>query len=193
MMIHHKILAVGSLAALAVSSPAMAAVDNQGSIASSLAGKVLQCVPYARRLTGIAIFGDAHTWWKQAQGRYSRGHQPREGAVLAIKPYANSKLGHVAAVSKVVDARTILISHANWSGPGKIERNVTALDVSPENDWSRVRVWYGPTRKLGTTKWPVAGFIYPDGATAPKLATSTPTKRRSSVRDAIGAIISGTY
>lgn len=193
MMIHHKISAIGSVAALAVSSPAMAATGNEDSVVSNFAGKVLQCVPYARKLTGISIFGDAHTWWKQAQGRYARGHQPREGAVLAIKPYANSKLGHVAAVSKVVDARTILISHANWSGPGKIEKNVTALDVSPENDWSRVRVWYGPTRKLGTTHWPVAGFIYADGSKAPRLADSTPAKRRSSVRDAIGAIISGTY
>lgn len=193
MMIHHKILAIGSLAALAVSSPAMAATGNEGSVVADLTGKVLQCVPYARRLTGISIFGDAHTWWKQAQGRYARGHQPREGAVLAIKPYANSKLGHVAAVSKVVDARTILISHANWSGPGKIEKNVTALDVSPQNDWSQVRVWYGPTRKLGTTKWPVAGFIYSNRSKAPTLASNAPTRRSSSVRDAIGAIISGRY
>ncbi|WP_332310831.1 CHAP domain-containing protein [Novosphingobium aquimarinum] len=192
MMIRPKSLAIGTLAALAATTPTTATAQSESSTVSNLAGKVLQCVPYARRLTGITIFGDAHTWWNQAQGRYARGHQPREGAVLAIKPYANSKLGHVAAVSKVVDARTILISHANWSGPGKIEKNVTALDVSADNDWSRVRVWYGPTHKLGTTKWPVAGFIYPDGK-APKGLQRAASNRRSSLRDAIGAIISGTY
>jgi surface antigen len=192
MMIRPKTLAVGTLAALTAATSTGAMAQSEASTVSNLAGKVLQCVPYARRLTGITIFGDAHTWWNQAQGRYARGHQPREGAVLAIKPYANSKLGHVAAVSKVVDARTILISHANWSGPGKIEKNVTALDVSADNDWSKVRVWYGPTHKLGTTKWPVAGFIYPDGK-APKAAQRTTPNRRSSLRDAIGAIISGRY
>ena len=30
----------------------------------------LQCVPYARDVTGIDIYGDAHTWWQQAAGRY---------------------------------------------------------------------------------------------------------------------------
>lgn len=192
MTIHRKIIAAGTIAALAISCPATAATSNEEGVVSNLTGKVLQCVPFARRLTGIAIFGDAHTWWKQAQGRYSRGHQPREGAVLAIKPYANSKLGHVAAVSKVVDARTILISHANWSSPGQIERNVTALDVSADNDWSQVRVWYGPNRKLGTTRWPVAGFIYGAGTKAPPAERAS-SKPRSIVGDAIGAIISGTY
>ena len=33
----------------------------------------LQCVPYARQVSGIRIFGDAHTWWGQAEGRYARG------------------------------------------------------------------------------------------------------------------------
>lgn len=32
----------------------------------------LQCVPFARQLSGIRIFGDARTWWNQAQGRYLR-------------------------------------------------------------------------------------------------------------------------
>ena len=40
----------------------------------------LQCVPYARQLTGIQIFGDAHTWWGQAAGKYERGRAPKVGA-----------------------------------------------------------------------------------------------------------------
>lgn len=120
----------------------------------------LECVPFARDTSGIHIYGDAHTWWNQAAGKYARGSVPRAGAVLAIRPQGNSTLGHVATVSRVVDARTILISHANWSSPGQIERNVTAMDVSPSNDWSQIRVWYAPIRNLGAAHWPVAGFIY---------------------------------
>jgi hypothetical protein len=39
---------------------------------------------------------------------------------------------------------------------------VLAVDVSPGNDWSQVQVWYAPLGKLGTTAWPVDGFIYAD-------------------------------
>ena len=124
----------------------------------------LQCVPYARSVTGIQIRGDAWTWWDQAEGRYARGYAPRLGAVLALRPHRNSHLGHVAAVSRIVDARTILLRHANWSPingrRGQIEDNVTVTDVSSANDWSAVRVWYGPIQALGGSVWPVQGFIY---------------------------------
>ena len=124
----------------------------------------LQCVPYARQLTGIQIYGDAHTWWDQAAGRYERGRTPKVGAVMTFVPHRNMQLGHVAAVSRVIDRRTVLLDHANWSPidgrRGQIERDVKAVDVSPANDWSEVRVWYGPQGGLGTTAWPVHGFIY---------------------------------
>ena len=138
----------------------------------------LQCVPYARQLTGIRIFGDAHTWWGQAEGRYARGQKPRVGAVMAFQPNGNSRLGHVAAVSKVIDSRTVLVSHANWSPingrRGQIEDNVRVIDVSPDNDWSAVRVWYGPSQGLGSTHWPLAGFIYPTKPKANELPPSRP-------------------
>ncbi|MBL0924837.1 MAG: CHAP domain-containing protein [Sphingomonadaceae bacterium] len=125
----------------------------------------LQCVPYARAVSGVIIYGDAHTWWGQAEGRYDRGDTPKVGAVLAFQPYGNMRLGHVAAVRRVVDDRTIVISHANWSTidgvRGHIEEDVRAVDVSEDNDWSRVRVWYTPNQALGSTEWPVHGFIYP--------------------------------
>lgn len=130
----------------------------------------VECVPIARQQSGIAIYGDAHTWWGQAEGRFARGNVPRKGAVLAFKPYGAMTLGHVAAVSKVVDDRTILVTHANWSlidgRRGQVERNVRVIDVSEAGDWSRVRVWYAPLADLGTTHWPVHGFIYPSGPPA---------------------------
>lgn len=125
----------------------------------------LQCVPYARAISGVTIFGDAHTWWGQAEGKYARGNQPKVGAVLAFPPHGNMRLGHVAAVRRVVDDRTIIISHANWSTisgvRGHIEEDVRAVDVSQDNDWSEVRVWYTPNEALGSTEWPAHGFIYP--------------------------------
>ncbi len=125
----------------------------------------LQCVPYARALSGVSIFGDAHTWWGKADGKYDRGNAPEVGAVLAFQPHGNMRLGHVAAVRRVVDDRTIIISHANWSTiggvRGHIEEDVRAVDVSEDNDWSRVRVWYTPNAALGSTQWPAHGFIYP--------------------------------
>jgi surface antigen len=125
----------------------------------------LQCVPYARQVTGIQIYGDAHTWWGQAEGRYARGFKPKVGAVLALKPSGGSTLGHVAAVSRIIDKRTILIRHSNWSPingrRGQIEDNVKVIDVSDAGDWSEVRVWYAPLQALGGSRWPVEGFIYP--------------------------------
>jgi surface antigen len=126
----------------------------------------LQCVPFARALTGVEIRGDAHSWWDQAEGRYERGSRPKVGAVMTFIPHGNMRLGHVAAVRRIIDKRTLLISHANWSTiggvRGHIEEDVRVIDVSEENDWSRVRVWYTPNGALGTTEWPLHGFIYPD-------------------------------
>lgn len=144
---------MGILGILLVAAPVQAL--NEG----------LQCVPYARALTGVEIRGDAHTWWAQAEGRYERGTRPRVGAVMAFTPRGNMRLGHVAAVRKIVDKRTILVSHANWSTiggiRGHIEDDIRVVDTSEANDWSQVRVWYTPNAALGGTDWPVRGFIYP--------------------------------
>lgn len=124
----------------------------------------LQCVPYARKISGVNIRGDAWTWWNQAEGRYARGSRPRVGAVMAFRPYGKMQLGHVAAVSRIIDSRTVLLKHANWSPingrRGQVEDDVMAVDSSPGNDWSEVRVWFDPIQGLGSTRWPLAGFIY---------------------------------
>jgi hypothetical protein len=70
------------------------------------------------------------------------------------------RYGHVAMVSRVLSDREVLLTHANWSHPGKIERDVRAVDVSPEGDWSQVKVWYAPTGDLGTSTYAAKGFIY---------------------------------
>lgn len=144
--------------------PAAASDDDAQVSTRDFALPYIQCVPYARKVSGIQLFGDAHTWWDQAAGHYARGTRPKVGAVIAFRPYGAMKLGHVAAVSRIIDSRTVLLRHANWSPidgrRGQMEDNVRAVDVSPDNDWSEVRVWYAPLGGLGTTHWPVEGFIY---------------------------------
>jgi surface antigen len=133
----------------------------------------LQCAPFARQVSGIDLHGNANTWWGQAEGRYDRGHEPRVGAVLAFASSRSMPVGHVAMVSKVVSGREVLLTHANWSYRGGIERDVRAVDVSPNNDWTDVRVWYGPTGGLGLRSNPAKGFIY---ASAPKAIEAAPVQ-----------------
>jgi surface antigen len=169
MMDRVLLMAGAVLALMAVPAGARVALDNDratvtGGGSASLP-PYLQCVPYARQVTGIQIRGDAHTWWGQAAGKYARGFTPRVGAVMAFKPSGNSRLGHVAAVSRIIDDRTILVRHSNWSPingrRGQIEDDVRVVDVSSANDWSAVRVWYAPIQNLGGGHWPIQGFIYP--------------------------------
>jgi surface antigen len=124
---------------------------------------VLQCVPFARQVSGIEIYGNARTWWDQAEGRYARGNTPEVGSVMSFAAIRSMPYGHVAMVSKIVSDREVLLTHANWSYRGGIERNVRAVDVSDAGDWSKVRVWYAPIGALGGTSYPVNGFIYPEG------------------------------
>lgn len=132
----------------------------------ALAETYWQCVPFARLISGIQIFGDAYTWWQQALGKYETGFTPKSGAVLCFKPTQRMRLGHVAVVSQVLTDRIIQITHANWSpiegSRGKVEKDVTLVDVSPSGDWSQVKVWYDPNRDLGGSTYQTYGFIYQD-------------------------------
>ena len=154
---------------------AVAAAVSLVPTARAAADTYWQCVPFARLVSGIQIFGDAYTWWRQAIGKYETGFQPRAGAVLCFKPTDRMRLGHVAVVSQVLTDRIIQITHANWSpiegSRGKIEKDVTLVDVSPRGDWSAVKVWYDPNRDLGGSTYPTYGFIYPD-AQARRVASS---------------------
>lgn len=119
-----------------------------------------QCAPFARMISGISIFGNAGTWWAQAAGKFARGSLPKVGAVMSFIPTAKMRIGHVAMVSKVLGAREVLLTHANWSRRGKVETDVRAVDVSDKGDWSQVKVWYAGS--MGTSAYPVNGFIYGD-------------------------------
>jgi len=124
----------------------------------------LQCVTFARQLTGMQIFGDAWTWWEHATGKYDEGASPKPGAVLVFKSQGRMRLGHVAVVSQIITDRYIQVTHANWSPinghRGQVEDHVNVLDVSDKGDWSKVKVWYGPLNDLGTTVYDTYGFIY---------------------------------
>ena len=150
-----------------------------------------QCAAFARQFSGIEIRGDAWTWWGLAEGRYAKGSRPRVGAVLSFTPSGSMRLGHVATVTQVFGNRDIAVTHANWSRingtRGQIERDVRVRDVSDQGDWSRVRVWYAPLGDLGTTAWPIDGFIYPGSAprfAEPRLqaASATPAPRLAYAR-----------
>ena len=149
---------LGSLAVAAV----MCVAPATGAVAETY----WQCVPFARLVSGIQLFGDARTWWQQALGKYDTGFTPKSGAVLCFKPTARMRLGHVAVVTQVLTDRIIQITHANWSpiegSRGKIEKDVTLVDVSPQGDWSEVKVWYDPSRDLGGSTYETYGFIYQD-------------------------------
>jgi surface antigen len=122
---------------------------------------ISECVPYARKLSGVQIWGDAVTWWHQAEGRYVRSGHPAEGSVLVMKGYNDDKRGHVAVVSAIVSERLIRVDHANWLSSGETSINVPVYDVSAANDWSEVRVWHIPGHYWGGRTYNTQGFIHP--------------------------------
>lgn len=123
------------------------------------AGQPLQCVAYARWKSGVTLWGDAWNWWDQAQGKFGRSSDPETGSVLVLKGYAENGRGHVAVVRKIINSREILVDHANWLNSGEISLDSPVMDVSDDNDWSQVRVWYTPGDHYGGRVYDVQGFI----------------------------------
>lgn len=145
------------------------AFSEKGISASTLRGarvetpaQPLQCVPYARARSGISIYGDAGTWWAKSAGLYVRGSAPSLGSVMVLTGYAGPGRAHVAVVARMVTRREITIDHANWLDDGAIYRNDPVVDVSPDNDWSEVRIYNLRTSSWGTRTYLVQGFIGPD-------------------------------
>ena len=124
--------------------------------------KPLECVPYARMRSGVALFGNAGTWWAKAEGRYTKSSMPLLGSVIVLTGYAGPGRGHVGVVSELVTEREIRLDHANWLGDGAIYLHDPVADVSPDNNWSEVRVWNPRTRAWGTKTYLVEGFIGPE-------------------------------
>lgn len=119
------------------------------------------CVEFARLRSGIAIFGDAKTWWDHALGQYARSFEPQPGAVMVFAGTKTMKLGHVAVVQRIVSSREIIVDHANWRRDGNIYLNAPVIDVSAGNDWSEVRVYNTPAGQMGSSVYPIKGFVTP--------------------------------
>ncbi|QPM90539.1 CHAP domain-containing protein [Pseudooceanicola algae] len=122
------------------------------------AGRRVWCVPFARNISGIDIYGDARTWWSQARGRFPQSQTPKVGAVMAFKATNKMPLGHVAVVSSIKSSREIRVDHANWER-NKISVAMDVIDVSEKNDWSKVRLESTPNQ-YGSV-YPAQGFILP--------------------------------
>lgn len=154
-------LVAAMLAMMGQNAPADARRAGRG------VSSVLQCVVYARSVSEVHIRGNAHTWWDQAAGAYARGHTPAPGSVMVFKRSGSMRLGHVSVVRQVRGAREIIVDHANWAGTrarrGIIDRGISIIDISENNDWSMVRVWYPPAGNYGRG-YPVYGFIHPRSA-----------------------------
>ena len=120
-----------------------------------------ECVPYARALSGVQIWGDAVTWWAQAESKYVRSGRPAEGSVLVLRGWNDERRGHVAVVKVILSERMIRVDHANWMHKGEVSINVPVVDVSPANDWSQVRVWHVPGNYWGGRTYEAQGFIHP--------------------------------
>jgi len=120
-----------------------------------------ECVPFAREVSGIQIYGDAYTWWDQAAGRYNRERSPAMGSLLVLAGYAGPKRAHLAHVTRIVSSREIRVDHANWLNDGNLYLNSPVIDVSPNNDWSMVRVFNNRDGHLGVKNYNVQGFITP--------------------------------
>ncbi len=135
-----------------------------------------ECVPYARRVSGIQIYGNAHTWWSQAAGNYARGNTPVPGAVLVLAKTSRLKYGHLAVIKTIYDPRTVEVTHTNW-GDDWFSRRITyeslrVQDVSKGNDWTSVRFWNRETGGFGAA-YAAYGFIYnqrPGAGVKPAIA-----------------------
>jgi hypothetical protein len=119
----------------------------------------IYCVEFARIRSGIEIFGDARTWWDHAKGQYARGADPLPGAVMVFAPIRKMRLGHVAVVKRIVSSREVIVDHANWRRDGNIYLNAPVIDVSANNDWSKVRVFDARGGRMGSNVYPIKGFV----------------------------------
>lgn len=121
---------------------------------------VIQCVAYANAQSNVVIHANARDWWSRARGVYARGREPEPGSVLNFRSIKRMPLGHVAVVRDILDNRTITVDHSHWGQPGP-RYNVPVIDVSPQNDWSSVRVALTHSPGQYGSVYPTYGFIYP--------------------------------
>jgi hypothetical protein len=161
----------GTVPAGPADDPTLFPDDDRDSSPALVAGAV-QCVPYVRAHSVVDIHGDAYTWWEKAAGVYDRSSAPVEGSVMVMVGYAGKHRAHVAIVRRLVTPREIRIDHANWLNDGAIYVNDPVIDVSPDNDWSQVKVWNIRSGTWGTKTYAVRGFIGPGPAAGQPLISA---------------------
>jgi surface antigen len=138
--------------------------SSRDSATMTMLDKPMQCVPFARNHSRVNIFGDAYTWWDQAgAAHYPRSSNPTTGAVMVLAGYSSTTHAHVAVVRRIVSSREIRIDHANWLNDGAVFTDDPVVDVSPDNDWSEVRVFNPRSGSWGSKTYIVQGFIGPGG------------------------------
>jgi len=178
---------LAALVALGACSPASdgARFRNDTGMPGDVTGQyaALECVPFARALSGIDLRGNAADWWQQAEGRYARTSTPAVGGVLVFRRSARLAHGHLGVVAHIVSDREILVTQANWVR-NRVFSDMPVIDVSPDNDWRLVRVWWPPSQQMGAASYPAYGFILPDDAVSrEQLVANMP----SALRGVIGA------
>ena len=148
------------LLAGSVSACASSGFDTGPNLAAASRQPGLNCAPFARARSGIALYGAADSWWSAAAGRYDRAARPEVGAGLVLRRGERLAYGHVAVVSRLLAPRRMLVIQANWV-PDELTEDQLAVDVSPGNDWTEVRMWWPPANAMGGHTYPAYGFILP--------------------------------
>jgi hypothetical protein len=158
------VLAVIILGGCSATLPAPEAALDQAALPSPAPQ---QCVPYARQVSGIELHGDAWTWWEGAAGRFERGSRPLAGSVLVLRRSERLRWGHLAVVTAIDGPRRIRLTHTNWGNDPetrrRVYRDMTAMDVSPDNRWTEIRFWNREAGAYGRP-YPAHGFIYRQAA-----------------------------
>lgn len=151
----------------------------------------LNCVQFVRANSDFALQGNAWMWWSRAAGRYERGQEPENGAVLVFARSGRMVHGHVALVESQLDARTIIINHANWDDrrgyKGRVDLGIRVIDVSANNDWTAVRVWHPKYRNFGRV-YPAKGFIYPRLKEQPALIEASYQRQEAQKEELLPAV-----
>ena len=161
----------------------LAACGSNGSGKYVGGAAAVECAPFARALTGVALSGAAADWWRQAEGRYTRTQQPEVGSLLVFQRSGRLPSGHVAVVSRVLSRRQIMVTQANWVHH-RVTEDQPVIDMSGGGDWTTVRVWWPPSGQMGTGDYPTFGFIRPDHPIGhDRLVATTPAAVRRAEGD----------
>lgn len=159
----HRRLSAFWLLGLGLLSGCGSGPPSGGAVAGQYVGGSVpvDCAPFARALSGVRLTGAAADWWDEAGYRYRRSNTPAEGSVLVFRRSGRLPSGHVAVVSRVLSARSILVTQANWVHH-RVSQDQPVIDLSAANDWTLVRVWWPPVDQMGSGEYPAYGFISPD-------------------------------